>query len=175
MHLAGLARACACLLFQITSADRTCIYGASYGGYAALMGAAREPKLYRCAIGYAGVYDLPLMYKSGDIPESDLGLDYLNIVLGNDEADLRGRSPTTLAKSIEAPVLLIHGTKDHRAAYEQAIAMRKALEDAGKPPQWLALSREGHGAYDETTRREVYEAILAFLEKHLKPSASSTN
>lgn len=160
---------------KITSADRICIYGASYGGYAALMGAAREPKLYRCAIGFAGVYDLPLMYKSGDIPESDLGLDYLSIALGDDEADLRMRSPTTHAKAIEAPVLLIHGTKDYRAAYEQAIAMKEALEDAGKPPLWLSLSREGHGAYDETTRRDVYEAILAFLDEHLKPAASATN
>jgi dipeptidyl aminopeptidase/acylaminoacyl peptidase len=115
------------------------------------------------------------MYKSGDIPESDLGIDYLNEVLGKDDADLRLRSPTSHAKSIEAAVLLIHGTKDHRAAYEQAIAMRKALDDAGKPPEWLALSREGHGAYDDATRVEVYQKILAFLDKHLKPSASATN
>lgn len=160
---------------KIASADRICIYGVSYGGYAALMGAAREPKLYRCAIGYAGVYDLPLLYKTGDIPESDLGSDYLNDVLGNDDADLRARSPASHAKSIEAPVLLIHGTKDHRAAYDQAIAMRKALEAAGKPPEWLALSREGHGAYDRATRVEVYQKILAFLDKHLKTPASATN
>ena len=160
---------------KIASADRICIFGASYGGYAALMGAAREPKLYRCAIGYAGVYDLPLMYKTGDIPESDLGIDYLNEVLGQDEADLRLRSPTSHAESIEAPVLLIHGTKDHRAAYDQAIAMKKALEDAGKQVQWLALSREGHGAFDDATRLEVYQEILAFLDKHLKPTASATN
>ena len=115
------------------------------------------------------------MYKTGDIPESDLGNDYLNDVLGSDDADLRARSPTSHAKSIDAAVLLIHGTKDHRAAYEQAIAMKKALEAAGKSPEWLALSREGHGAYDSATRVEVYQKILAFLDKHLKAPVSATN
>src|SRR5207342_1505439 len=42
--------------------NRVCIYGASYGAYAALMGAAREPSLYRCAAGYVGVYNLVLMH-----------------------------------------------------------------------------------------------------------------
>src|SRR5690606_15979758 len=45
----------------IADPERICIYGASYGAYSALMGVVREPDLYRCAIGYVGVYDLPLM------------------------------------------------------------------------------------------------------------------
>jgi dipeptidyl aminopeptidase/acylaminoacyl peptidase len=48
---------------------RICIYGASYGAYSAMMGAAREPGLYQCAAGYVGVYDLPLMYTRGDIQD----------------------------------------------------------------------------------------------------------
>ena len=47
----------------IADPDRICIYGASYGAYAAMMGVAREQDLYACAIGYVGVYDLPLMVK----------------------------------------------------------------------------------------------------------------
>jgi dipeptidyl aminopeptidase/acylaminoacyl peptidase len=57
----------------IADAGRICIYGASYGAYAALTGAAREPDLYRCAIGYVGVYDLPLMHRRGDIQDSKSG------------------------------------------------------------------------------------------------------
>ena len=49
----------------IADPQRICIYGASYGGYAALMGVAREPSLYRCAVGYVGVYDMPSMYNTG--------------------------------------------------------------------------------------------------------------
>lgn len=153
---------------KITSADRICIYGASYGGYAALMGVAREPTLYRCAIGYAGVYDLPLMYEAGDISEHDIGRNYLHDVLGTDQEDLRLRSPTTHASAIQVPVLLIHGTEDWRADYKQAIRMKEALEKAGKQVEWLSLRREGHGAYDDTTRLEVSTRVLAFLDEHLK-------
>jgi dipeptidyl aminopeptidase/acylaminoacyl peptidase len=153
---------------RVASADRICIYGASYGGYAALMGAAREPTLYRCAIGYAGVYDLPLMFESGDVPDSELGVDYLNRVLGTDVADLRSRSPTAHANTIEAAVFLIHGTEDWRADYKHGIRMKEELERAGKHVEWLSLRHEGHGAYADATRLEVYQAILAFLDEHLK-------
>lgn len=152
----------------ITKPESICIYGASYGGYAALMGVIREPKLYQCAIGYVGVYDLELMYESGDIPDSRSGVAYLNRVLGDDTADLRARSPVHLARNIEVPVLLIHGKEDWRADYKQAKRMRSALEDNKKQLEWMSLSREGHGVYDEETRREVYERILKFLDKELR-------
>ena len=42
----------------ITDSESVCIFGASYGGYASLMGAVKEPELYSCAIVYVGVYDL---------------------------------------------------------------------------------------------------------------------
>jgi dipeptidyl aminopeptidase/acylaminoacyl peptidase len=153
---------------KIAQPDRICIFGGSYGGYAALMGAAREPDLYRCAVGYAGVYDLELMLTSADIPDSRSGQAYLVKALGTDVADLRARSPVHHAQHIKAPVLLIHGAKDWRADYEQATRMKEALQQHSKSLEWLALSREGHGVYDEATRKEVYERILAFLDKHLK-------
>src|SRR4030095_12392136 len=78
---------------KVAPADRICIYGASYGGFAALMGVAREPDLYRCAIGYAGVYDLPLMWESGDVPDSRYGRTFLERALGSDVAKLRAQSP----------------------------------------------------------------------------------
>lgn len=159
----------------IAKAGSICIYGASYGGYTALMGAAREPKLYRCAIGSLGVYDLELMFESGDIPDSRAGVAYLSKVLGENRADLRARSPVHLADRIEAPVLLIHGKEDWRADYKHAKRMHKALERGGKQVEWMALSREGHGVYDEETRREVYERILAFLDRHLMGATVNAN
>jgi dipeptidyl aminopeptidase/acylaminoacyl peptidase len=75
------------------------------------------------------------------------------------------------AQSIRIPVLLVHGQADWRADYEHATRMKAALERHGKAFEWMALSREGHGAYDEETRHEVYERILAFLDRHLKPAA----
>jgi len=75
-------------------------------------------------------------------------------------------------QSIEAPVLLVHGKEDSRADFAQAKRMRAALEGAGKPVEWVALSDEGHGVYDEDTRRDVYERILVFLERNLAPAAT---
>jgi dipeptidyl aminopeptidase/acylaminoacyl peptidase len=158
---------------KIAPADRICIYGGSYGGFAALMGVAREPDLYRCAIGYAGVYDLPLMWEAGDIPDSRGGRAFLERVLGSDVAQLRARSPVYNAQNIKASVLLIHGKVDGRADYEHAKRMRAALEQNQKKVEWLALGGEGHGVYDEDSRREVYERILQFLDANLMKTATA--
>jgi dipeptidyl aminopeptidase/acylaminoacyl peptidase len=147
--------------------NKICIYGASYGGYAALMGAVREPTLYQCAIGFAGVYDLELMLSSADIPRSKSGRAYLSKALGEDRQQLRSRSPIHHAQAISVPVLLIHGKEDWRADFEHAKNMKAALETSKKSFEWMVLSREGHGVYDEASRREMYERILGFLDKHL--------
>ena len=84
----------------------------SYGGYAALRGATKEPDLYRCAIGYVGVYDLRLMYTRGDIPQSTYGDNYLKMVLGEDEAVLWDRSPLAHVDRLKAKVMLIVGGED---------------------------------------------------------------
>jgi pimeloyl-ACP methyl ester carboxylesterase len=74
---------------KIAAPDRICIYGASYGGYAALMGVVREPDLYRCAIGYAGIYDLELRLESGALSDSHRGKAFLERSLGTRAADTR--------------------------------------------------------------------------------------
>jgi dipeptidyl aminopeptidase/acylaminoacyl peptidase len=152
---------------KIGAPNRVCMFGASYGGYAALMGVAREPTLYRCAVGYAGVYDLALMFDSGDIPDSRSGRDYLDLALGSDSAVLRDRSPVNLADKINVPVMLIHGKEDGRADYEHAVRMKSALEREHKAVEWIALRGEGHGVYDDSTRLDVYTSIFKFLDAHL--------
>lgn len=151
----------------ITDADSICIYGASYGGYAALMGAVREPELYRCAIGHAGVYDLELMFEAGDTQSWRIGEALLERYLGREQDVLRERSPAWNAERIQIPVMLIHGKDDWRADFEHAVRMKKALEDAGKSFEWVELRGEGHGIYNEEMRQEVHGRILAFLERHL--------
>jgi len=157
---------------KVAIPERICLFGSSYGGYAALMGVAREPDLYRCAVGYAGVYDLELTRESGNIAQSRSGSAYLAKALGDDPADLRARSPVNHVQKIRAPVLLVHGKEDWQADYRQATEMKKALERNGKQFDWMTLRAEGHGVYDEASRREVYERILSFLGQHLKPATT---
>jgi acetyl esterase/lipase len=150
---------------------RICIYGASYGAYAALMGVATEPDLYRCAIGYSGVYDLRLMDSHGDVNDTAHGRSYLADILPDDEDWLLSRSPVSKAGSIKRPVLLIHGGKDERTPPKHAKAMRDALNKAGNPPQWLYKDNEGHGFFDPANALEAYTAILNFLDANIGPGA----
>ena len=152
--------------------DRVCIIGHSYGGYAALMGVAREPELYRCAIGSMGVYDLTLMHSKGDITELRWGEAYLDEAVGDDPDELAGRSPVTHADKIEAAVMLIHGRQDERVPIAHAEAMMRALDEHGKPYEWMQIKDEGHGYYDEGNRVRIYTAMLEFLGRHLGPDDS---
>ena len=153
---------------KIADGNRVCIVGASFGGYSALQSVEREPSLYRCAVGFAGVYDLELMFESGDVPNFRTGENYLQKVLGTDVEQLRAFSPVRGASRIQVPVLLIHGKEDTRADFEQARRMKAALDAAGKKYEWRALRGEGHGIHDEETRAEVYGSIVEFLDRNLK-------
>ena len=151
----------------VADKSRICIYGSSYGGYAALMGAVREPDLYKCAIGSMGVYDLPMMFKEGDVRTRKSGLSYLRDVLGNDIEDQKRRSPVYNVDKIKANILLIHGAKDERAPIEHAESLKDAFDDINKKYEWLELDDEGHGYYDEENRFVVYTKILEFLKANL--------
>jgi dipeptidyl aminopeptidase/acylaminoacyl peptidase len=148
--------------------DRVCIYGWSYGGYAALMGAAREPDLYRCAVGAAGPYDLQKMYRWGSIRRSDLGLDYLSKVIGKDKAVLAERSPNKQAAAIKVPVFIVHGRLDPRVDVAHARRMVDALEDAGVQVEFKEYMKAGHGLYLDEDEADFYTRLLAFLDKHTK-------
>lgn len=150
----------------IADASRICIYGSSYGGYAAMMGAAREPSLYRCAAGNVGVYDLPTMHTHGDIQQRGSGQTYLREWIGERDG-LAAVSPNRMADRIKVPVFLAAGGKDERAPIEHSRMMERALVAAGVPVETAWFPTEGHGYYDDANRREYYTRLLAFLGKHL--------
>ncbi|WP_223482107.1 S9 family peptidase [Stenotrophomonas sp. OVS01A] len=150
----------------IADRERICIYGASYGAYAALMGTVREPGLYRCAAGYVGIYDLPLMYARGDIQSDESGLIYLREWLGRPK-DLVERSPVNLAAQVGVPVLLAAGREDQRAPVLHTERMEAALKQAGTPVQALYYKNEGHGLYNLANQRDYYGHLLAFLSRSL--------
>lgn len=149
----------------VADPDRICIYGASYGGYASLMGVAKEPGLYRCAIGYVGVYDLNMLWGQGDISQSLHGKDFLEEAVGRENLD--AASPNKLAARIKVPVFLAAGGADVRAPQEHSEAMERALKAAGVPVETLYYPNEGHGFYRIEHNREYYTRLLAFLSRHL--------
>ncbi|MGB0134264.1 alpha/beta hydrolase family protein, partial [Dokdonella sp.] len=153
----------------VADPKRICTLGTSYGGYSALQAVVREPDLYQCAIGDAGVYDLNLMRTRGDIPQSLYGEAYLEKVLGKDSSVLAQRSPASQAATIKANVMLISGGEDKRVPPVHSEAMRNALTKNGAEVVWLYQPSEGHGYYKEENVTDMYEKIIAFLDQNIGP------
>lgn len=146
---------------------RVCLWGTSFGGYASLMGVAREPDLYRCAISTAGATNLIVTRKWGDTQRTAWGRRYLDEAVGDDEHALFEQSPVRHVDRIRAPLLLVHGQHDDRVSFEHARAMVAAMEKARKPVDTLFFTDETHGIYGEENRREYYGRVLDFLRTHL--------
>ena len=149
----------------IADRNRICIYGASYGGYASLMGVAKEPDLYKCAVGYVGVYDLNMLWGRGDISQSSFGKDFLAENLG--KQDLNASSPNKLASRIKVPVFLAAGGADVRAPQSHSEAMAQALKAAGKQVETMYFSTEGHGFVKEDNQIAYYTKLFQFFERHI--------
>ena len=153
--------------------QRICIYGGSFGAYSALMSAIREPELFRCAIGYAGVYDLDLMFDAGDVRRTERGRRYLDTVLGGDEAERAKQSPVAQIENLQAPVLLVHGAADVRAPLTHAKALRDALERHDRPHEWFVVQDEAHGFFRAKNREALYARMLTFLDAHIGAKAAA--
>jgi acylaminoacyl-peptidase len=132
-----------------------------------MMGAVREPDLYQCVIAYVGVYDLELMFTTGDIPTRETGVVFLKQAVGEDEEDLRARSPVHNIDKLKAPVFIVHGKEDFRVDVEHAHRLRDELKKMNKPYEWLVKPKEGHGFYKPKNRLELYQRMLAFLQQHI--------
>jgi dipeptidyl aminopeptidase/acylaminoacyl peptidase len=156
----------------IADRNRICIFGTSYGGYAAMEGATKEPDLYRCAIANAGVYDLRLMASSGDIPQFLFGQNYLKTVLGENQDELYDRSPIAHIDRLKAKVMLIVGGADTRVPATQGERLHDALDRAGIKHEWIYERSEGHGFYDEAHVAAMDQKIVTFLDAQIGTSAT---
>ncbi|MGH8112856.1 MAG: alpha/beta hydrolase family protein [Rhodanobacteraceae bacterium] len=157
----------------IADPQRICIYGGSYGGYAALEGAVKVPDLYKCAIGYAGIYNLRLMYTRGDVPQTLYGKDYLKRVLGTDTTVLAQYSPIYQLDNLKAKVMLIVGGRDTRVPPVQGMEMHMALRKRKIPVVWLYNPDEWHGFYNEKNIAGLFQRVDAFLAANIGPGAST--
>ncbi len=149
-------------------AGNVCIMGASFGGYSAVQASVLAPKLYKCGVAVAGVYDLPMLRKEGDIPRLYFGNAFLDDVLGNDAAQLAQYSPTLHADKLNTHLLIIHGQRDERAPIEQAEKLKAALDKAGKPYQWQVFNDETHGFYAEQNQQAYFRQVQQYLGSQLK-------
>jgi dipeptidyl aminopeptidase/acylaminoacyl peptidase len=151
----------------VADPERICIYGGSYGGYAAIQSVVREPDLYQCAIGYVGIYDMDLMFEEGDVAGRRSGQNYLKTALTDDPAKRDLFSPARHVDKIKANLFIVHGEKDERAHYSHALLLKQELDKAGKKYQWMTKPKEGHGFYKEENRLELYQGMMKFLDENI--------
>jgi dipeptidyl aminopeptidase/acylaminoacyl peptidase len=163
----------------VADPKRICIYGASYGGYAALWGLVKTPELYRCGVSFAGVSDIEYMFNdSSDRNSSKVVRELMRSRIGdvrqNKEA-FDQVSPLKHADLIKAPVLLMHGDEDERVPISHGKKMKKALEQNHKEVEWLVFEEEGHGLRYVRNQALYFETLLAFLDKYIgAPPAPET-
>lgn len=150
------------------SEGNSCIMGASFGAYSAIQSAIQYPNTYKCAVANAGIYDLELMFESGDIPKRMQGKSFLKRVLGTDKAALRAMSPVNHVDKIQIPILLAHGEDDYRAPVEHVENLRDALDKSKKDYEWYVVDGEGHGFYNPKTQRAYMKNVVDFLSSHLE-------
>jgi dipeptidyl aminopeptidase/acylaminoacyl peptidase len=154
---------------------RVCIAGASYGGYATLMGLVRNHELYRCGIEWVGVTDITLMYTItwSDISEEAKGYS-MPLLIGDQVADarqLKDTSPLEQAAQVRRPLLMAYGAADRRVPIEHGKEFRDAVSRTNKDVEWIVYRDEGHGWRTLETQVDFWTRVEKFLDDHLRVDA----
>jgi dipeptidyl aminopeptidase/acylaminoacyl peptidase len=143
---------------------RTCIVGAGYGGYLALLAATRSEGLFKCAASIAGVSDL-IELRSDQ--QFFLNWEIANAALPQDASKIRADSPRSHAQGVNIPVLLIHGDKDYTVEVDHTKMMDAALKRASKPHETLIIKGTDHHFREDAARRTLFGALGRFLDAQL--------
>jgi dipeptidyl aminopeptidase/acylaminoacyl peptidase len=156
---------------RLVDPSRVCIMGGSYGGYAALMGPIRHPDTYRCAISFAGVTDIELMFSIRWSDIGDQAKQYgMPRLIGDPVKDaerLRTVSPLQRVAEIKVPVLLAHGSLDRRVPTDHARKFGSAARDAGVAIEQVYYNDEGHGWFMPANHADFLGRVERFLAKSL--------
>lgn len=151
--------------------DRIAIAGASYGGYATLMGLIKHPDIFRAGINWVGVSDIDLLYSVTWSDASELGLRYgMPTMVGDpvkDAAQLRETSPLAQAQRLKSPLLMAYGIKDVRVPLVHGTKFRDAVMQHNPNVEWVTYSEEGHGWRMEKNNIDFWGRVERFLQRNL--------
>ena len=150
-------------------ASRVAIYGGSYGGYAALVGAAFTPDVFCCAVDIVGPSNLKTLLETIP-PYWAPAKAQLYRRVGNPETDvdfLWSRSPLSRARGIRIPLLIAQGANDPRVKQAESEQIVAALKEAGIDYEYMLFPDEGHGFAKPENRLKFYTAAERFLARYL--------
>lgn len=152
--------------------NRTCIAGWSYGGYAALMGAAKDSDgLYDCVIAMAALTDINAAKR--DLAEYRGGRAAAKTFFGDamKESSVRkANSPAHRADDMKVPVFIAHGDLDVNVHFGQYERMRKALKKAGAEYTAMSFEDEDHFLSRQENREKFFIGVDKFLTEVNGPS-----
>lgn len=148
----------------IADPDKICIAGASYGGYAALMGAIKEPDLYKCSISINGVSDLQTIINNS---KRSVGGQLRTESIGLEGEKLKSVSPLHQARRIKIPVLIVQSKDDPVVPLRHGKSMARKLKSLKKPVTYVEVKNGDHYLDTAETRLATFKAMEKFLAKHL--------
>jgi dipeptidyl aminopeptidase/acylaminoacyl peptidase len=149
--------------------QRICVFGGSYGGYAALVGATFTPELYKCAIAMCGPANLKTLIESFPPYWTPMIARWKKRV-GDPETEedfLWSRSPLSKVDNITAPMLIAHGANDPRVKLGETQQITQAMKQKGIDYELIVFDDEGHGFVKPANRLKFYELAESFLANHL--------
>lgn len=155
----------------VADPGRVAIYGASYGGYSALVGATFTPEVFACSVGIVGVTDIARLLEAAP-PYWELGLPWWHRYVGDpavpaDRARMDAKSPLYRAEHAQKPILIMHGVNDVRVKLEQSDWMVAALRKAGKEVDYVTFKGDGHGNQRWPNNLTMYRKTEDFLARCL--------
>jgi len=161
-------------------AKRICIAGASYGGYATLMGLINDKDLYQCGIDWVGVTDINMLYDghwnfTSDLPDGwkQYGMPHLVGDQVKDAEQLKATSPLLRAAEIKQPLLLAYGGADMRVPLPHGTKFYKAVKQTNPDVEWVEYDEEGHGWALPKNRIDFWGRVEKFLDKHIGKSGGA--
>lgn len=149
--------------------QQVCVFGMSYGGYAATKLVLEYPETFNCAVTVAGVSDINLFVTKTDISSQQKRWLIENVGDTEIEYDrLKSESPLYAIHTLKRPYLIIHGAKDERVDVEHAYRLKRALDAAELPYQWHIIP-EGEHSFGPTNQSvELFDKILGFINSNIK-------
>jgi dienelactone hydrolase len=148
------------------------IMGASYGGYATLMGLIKHPEIFRVGVEWAGVTDIRLMFSTHESDMSEESQGYsMRTLIGDPERDralFDRNSPLLRAAELKQPLLIAHGNDDRRVPVVHADSFRNAVQAGNKNVTSILYENEGHGWSHEVTNIDFWQKVEVFLDKNLR-------
>jgi dipeptidyl aminopeptidase/acylaminoacyl peptidase len=161
----------------IADPERVCIAGASYGGYATLMGLVRNPELFKCGVAWASVTDIGLMYSVDWSSTSERYKMYgMPTLIGDQKKDaeqLKATSPLEQAARIRQPLLLAHGGADYRVPIVHGTRLRDAVMKTNPNVEWVEYEKEGNGWKLVSNRIDFWTRVEKFMQKNIGDKAGS--